>query len=523
MSSNERQEQIKQLDDYFIDKYEVTNREYREFITAGGYFTREYWPARFMKDGSEIGWEEAMQQFRDRTGLPGPRSWSGQNYQADKADHPVTDITWYEAAAYARFRGKELPTIFQWEKAARNGLFTYYSALIMPWGPVDVGGTVEHRANFKSTGTVPVSSNEFGMSPFGCYQMAGNVAEWCRNELNGGFVTAGGSWEDAAYVFSHVGAFPGFYSAPGTGFRCVLNPPGNKGNQGEQRIDTTAQVPVYSPVSEAEFQGLLSHFQYDKSPLKAQIIETRETPEWRREKIIYTGAREEQVIAYLYLPAQFTPPYQVMQFVPAGDVYGRFVTLSESIEMFLLPHVRAGRAVFAVVFKGFRERDHAPNYTIPRYDSVRRREEIVSNAVDLRRGLDYLAERTDIDLSRLVFYGFSQGAQEGLIYAAVEPRYRAVVLVAGGVRPASQKWIAEASPPKFAGHIGVPKLMISGRYDEAFPLKTDLDPLYQLLREPKRQVIFAAGHSPPLEIELPTVKTWLDEILGPVRRRQAQN
>ena len=109
------------LDDYFIDKYEVSNQEYKEFINAGGYLKKQFWKYPFIKDGRTLSWDEAMKEFKDRTGLPGPRSWSSQNFPEGKADYPVTDITWYEASAYAAFRGKQLPTIFQWEKAARNG------------------------------------------------------------------------------------------------------------------------------------------------------------------------------------------------------------------------------------------------------------------------------------------------------------------------------------------------------------------------------------------------------------------
>src|SRR5262245_17805489 len=108
------------LDAYFIDKFEVTNREYKEFINAGGYQKRQFWKYPFVKDGKSLTWEEGMLTFKDRTGLPGPRNWSSQDFPEGKAEHPVTDVTWYEAAAYAAFRGKQLPTIFQWEKAARG-------------------------------------------------------------------------------------------------------------------------------------------------------------------------------------------------------------------------------------------------------------------------------------------------------------------------------------------------------------------------------------------------------------------
>ena len=127
---------------------------------------KQYWNYPFVKDGLELTWRWQSSQFRDRTNLAGPRSWSGQQFPDGKAEHPVTDINWYEAAAYAAFRDKRLPTIFQWEKAARNGLFTYYSGYVMPWGPIDVTRTVDTRANFKSGGTTPVGSFEFGMSPF---------------------------------------------------------------------------------------------------------------------------------------------------------------------------------------------------------------------------------------------------------------------------------------------------------------------------------------------------------------------
>ena len=110
------------LDDFFIDKYEVSNQEYKEFIDAGGYLKKQFWKYPFIKDGQTLSWDEAMKEFKDRTGLPGPRGWSSQNFPEGKAGYPVTDVTWYEAAAYAAFRGKQLPTMFQWEKAARSGL-----------------------------------------------------------------------------------------------------------------------------------------------------------------------------------------------------------------------------------------------------------------------------------------------------------------------------------------------------------------------------------------------------------------
>src|SRR5688500_17098728 len=88
------------LDDFLIDQYEVSNQNYREFINAGGYLKKQYWTYPFIKDGKRLTWEEGIQEFKDRTGLPGPRNWSSQNFPEGKANYPVTDVSWYEAAAY---------------------------------------------------------------------------------------------------------------------------------------------------------------------------------------------------------------------------------------------------------------------------------------------------------------------------------------------------------------------------------------------------------------------------------------
>ena len=91
------------LDDYFIDKYEVSNQEYKEFVNAGGYANRAFWKHAFVKDGREIPWETGIRLLVDRTGLPGPRTWSNQSFLDGRADYPVTDITWYEACRVRRF------------------------------------------------------------------------------------------------------------------------------------------------------------------------------------------------------------------------------------------------------------------------------------------------------------------------------------------------------------------------------------------------------------------------------------
>jgi len=157
------------LDDFWLDKYEVTNRQYREFLKQGGYQKREYWKNEFRKDGRTPTWDEAMALFRDATGQSGPAGCVQGEYPAGEEDFPVTGVSWFEAAAYAEFAGKALPTVYHWSLAAD----TRSSSWVVP------------ASNFVGNGPVRVGSFH-GISPYGAYDMAGNAKEWCWNEAGSG-------------------------------------------------------------------------------------------------------------------------------------------------------------------------------------------------------------------------------------------------------------------------------------------------------------------------------------------------
>ena len=180
--------------------------------------------------------------------------------------------------------------------------------------------------------------------------------------------------------------------------------------------------------------------------------------------------------------------------------------------------VKAGRAVFGVLLKGYIGRPH-PEGTVPLSPStVEYQERIVSRITELRRGLDYLATRKDIDASRIAFVGPSAGAQLGLMLSAVETRYRAVIMVGAGLPVRTVEWMSAANPANFASHIRPPKLMLQGRFDEDTPLRTAAEPLYRLLAEPKRLVLYDGGHVPSLDLQVTTISSFLDEIMGRVTR-----
>lgn len=133
-------------------------------------------------------------------------------------------------------------------------------------------------------------------------------------------------------------------------------------------------------------------------------------------------------------------------------------------------------------------------------------------------GLDYLGTRDDIDKNKIAYFGVSWGAQgPGLIGAAVDERYRAIIFIGSGVHEQDMKKLPEVNPINFAAYLKPPKLLLQGKYDENTPFEICGRPLYRLLREPKEFVLLEGGHLPPLEARVPVINKFLDETLGTVR------
>jgi serine/threonine protein kinase len=505
-----------QLDDFFLDKYAVSNKHYKSFIIAGGYSNKEYWKYHFVKEGKSLEWKEAMKHLLDKTGLPGPRSWINQDYTDGKENYPVTDICWYEAAAYAEYVDKKLPTIYEWEKAARNGEYTHFVGMVMPWGLMHPKESSHNRANFSGRETLETDSYEFGISQFGCYNMAGNVKEWCLNEMTDGYATTGGSWQDPIYMWGDIGVFNGFFTESNLGFRCAKHLKKSKDDQGGMRIDIDNPTPQYEPVEESIYNGFLSHFRYDKKDLNAEVIETKETEDWVKEKITFSGEGNDRIIAYLYLPQRAQKPFQCITFIPGGDV---FISrnLAQEAEWILGPHIKAGRALFTVVMKGMTEREWDMGYSEPDANSVEFRNLMVLHSTELNRGLDYLETRSEINIDKISYIGFSWGCGTRLAFAGIINRFKSNVFIGGGIDERMLPTLPEVNPVNYAPYIKVPKLLLNGKQDEEHIYKTRALPLYNLLKEPKKLALVDGGHLPSLEVRVPIINNFLDETLGTVK------
>ncbi len=497
------------LDDFFMDRFEVSNEAFREFVLQGGYGSSELWTGTH---------DAARAPLVDRTGLPGPRAWSSQTMPTGLERHPVTGVTWHEAVAYCAFVGKRLPTIFEWEKAAREGRAAS-RGILMPWGLMASLGASASRANFNSTGTVPVDAFPFGISPYGAYATAGNAKEWLANRMGTGYTVTGGSWEDPAYLYTEYGSQPGTFASEALGFRCATTAREGDGDQGAQHIELDERTPVYTPVDRGTFESLLAHYRYDPQPANPRLDNTTETDGWVRERIWIDGVGGDSVLLYFYVPHQALPPYQTIVHVPGSGVFC-CETMMEETEWSIGPLIQGGRAVLAPVLKGMVERSWGPGYTRPETHSVRFRDEMVRHATELRLGIDYLQERDDVDMDRLAYISVSWGGGSRLGFAAVDDRYKAVVFIGGGIDERVKPTLPEADNVNFAPYIDVPKLLLNGRNDEEHPWYTRALPLWNLLREPKELVLVdGAGHVPPVAVRIPAISDFLDRTLGRVKTR----
>jgi formylglycine-generating enzyme required for sulfatase activity/pimeloyl-ACP methyl ester carboxylesterase len=504
------------LGPFFIDRFEVTNAEYREFVRARGYSNQELWTLPIRREGRALAEDETSTLFRDRTGLPGPRDWTGQEFPEGTDRHPVSSITHYEAAAYCAWKGRSLPTLFEWEKVARGGAFTPLEGIVFPWGLVESGQSTEERANFGGSGTVEVDTHPLGLSPYGAYAMAGNVREWTANATGDGFIAMGGSWQDPPYVFSSMATPEGLFASPALGFRCVLRT-GSAEAHGAGRIELARRSPSYQPVDEATYRSFLAHYRYDPVELEPETLETLETEDWTRLTVRFNGVGEESILAYLYLPSGATPPYQTMVFLPgAGAFFGHPIDVQA--EWLLGANIRAGRAVFSVVMDGMVGREWQPGRGFPDSNTVGFRDLMVRHSTELSLGLDYLETRDDIDMDRLAYVGMSWGAGSRAVLAAIDDRWDAVIFVGAGIDERVQPTVPEALNVNFIPYIRVPKLLLNGRQDEEHPWLTRALPFWELLGEPKELVLADnEGHAPSLEVRVPAINDFLDRRFGPVR------
>ena|GEM_PF-673759 len=213
---------------FFMDVCPVTNRQYMEFVRATGYPSPSHWQRREKTMETRV---KKLLGEKTVTRIVGEELIIPRGIES----HPVVNVSWHDALAYARWAGKRLPTEAEWERAGRGDDGRFW-----PWG----NAFDDQRVNISSAGpgaTTPVGRYREGVSPYGCFDLAGNVWEWCSDwfdratyarspevdpagpEWGSGRVVRGGCWASGALTVrtTHRSSNPAAYWDDRLGFRCA--------------------------------------------------------------------------------------------------------------------------------------------------------------------------------------------------------------------------------------------------------------------------------------------------------------
>lgn len=496
------------LGDYYLDKYEVTNRQFQEFVDGGGYQQKRYWINDFIRDGRPISWEEGMKEFVDRTGRPGPAAWESGRYPAGQGDYPVSGVSWYEASAYAEFAGKRLPSVYHWNRAAMSDL---------------IGAVMVPLCNLQGRG-LAASGSFRTLGQFGTYDMVGNVMEWCANEMEGQRTILGAAWNSNQYMFARADFYPPFFRAENFGFRCLKPKPGETDPPETYAAVRVVPPPDFShrkPCSGEAFEIIRDQYVYAKSDLKATVESQEDRSEYTRlEKVAFDDAyHEDRIIAYLFLPRRGHPPFQTIIYFPGSAArqldslfqYGNVKDGTIEVDN------RYGRAFVFPVLEGMFER------RLKEFKKVTPqvlRERSIRTYRELARTIDYLETRPEFDKTKLVFESLSEGGW-GAVLVALEKRYRAAVFLSSGIWSGNylpELYVAERDPIHFLPRITIPVLMQNGKYDCVYSME-GIKRRFNLLGTPdkdKHIKFYETGHTVSMFNECRKDKLdFLDGYLGP--------
>ncbi|MGI9260168.1 MAG: SUMF1/EgtB/PvdO family nonheme iron enzyme, partial [Gammaproteobacteria bacterium] len=395
-------------------------------------------------------------------------------------------------------------TLYHWRRAHAPSILTW----LLP------------ASNLQGNGPSPVGHFQ-GIGWTGTYDMAGNVREWCFNETGQERFILGGGWSDPQYAgqMRHL-VQPPIDRSPINGFRLAIV-------DDEEPLASRARGPVPQPVpfdissidriSDEALELIRGMYDYDPTPLDAEIDATEETRGWIRERISFDAAYgDERMTLYLFSPTTGSPPYQTVLYWP-----GLQATVLDTIDQHPVPIdfvLKSGRAVAFPVYKGTFDRKGG-EASGPRGSAAHRTREI-QLINDLRRTLDYLETRADIDSAAFGYFGHSWGGAKASRALVLEPRLRLGVLYTAAVAEVALGLPVlppEISHLHFLPIVEKPVLMLNGEFDAGVPVETAAKPYFEMLGTAdadKRHVIAPGGHFVPRDVLIRETLDWLDKYLG---------
>jgi len=407
----------------------------------------------------------------------------------------VGGISWYEAAAYARFAKRDLPTVHHWRRAYAQGALS--------WEIV--------HSNVGSAAAAPVGEYR-GIGWVGTLDMLGNVREWCANAACDFKSTLGGGWDDAAYMvepsISNPGELPAFDRSQANGVRLArLNDERSASAAMLERIEPLHHRELVEAASDEAFASILRNYEYSTAPMNASVDESTLIRGFIRHRISFDiDEGGDRMHLYLYLPDEGDARRPVMYYMASAHAF--YLTSIEEFRLHLDFMLKRGWAVVVPVLDHMFERGTG----IPSAPTgIEYRDQFVRWMREIRRSLDYLEARADLDMDTLAYYGFSWGGRLGAAALAIEPRFEVGILNQAGIGLLRHYDTLEEH---YLPRVTQPVLQFNGRFDSDFRLEESATPFFEMLgSEHKKHIVGPTGHFAPMKTVIGETLAWLDAHL----------
>lgn len=498
-----------------IDKHEVTNGQFEDFVRAGGYEKPEYW-AKTLGEA----WENIVKDFTDQDGKLGPAAWRNGMYPEGMRDHPVVGVSWYEAMAYAQFSKKQLPTMYHWLYAA---FFSGWSPEYDSYNRFNIGRKrLTHRA---------VSESMRSANFHGAQDMVGNVKEWCLNEGDAGYRFAmGGSWlDDDGTAFDPI-TFKPTDRRPDVGFRCAVYEPNHKWSVAmpvQWRNVPTEIKPIPS--------NYVQQFKFNrKRPWRTSGPETRTFHGVEAQYVEFDAGygKHERIGCYIIFPdrTKYAPPFQVMiGSSPILDKSGKAVTHEPRFRNYS-PMMSGGRVLILPTFWGLSHNRQSGDFK-PGFPSEQENDVYIDGvakmAKDLIRTVDFLHDEYPsigggnlLDTNKLIFVSCGRLESECMIVAdklvSGKNRFAATFFSGGGIFNALQP--AEVDQLTYLPHLDTPTVIINWAGSIEHPFEFSQKGMLKHLRslpDEQKKLYSIPGFqwgSFPLEHLERECNSWLDDL-----------
>jgi DNA-binding winged helix-turn-helix (wHTH) protein/dienelactone hydrolase len=498
---------MENLGPFFIGRSEVSNAEYQAFVAAGGYSDARFWSA-LAEAEPPLTMDDVGRLFVDQSGQPGPATWLVGKHPSGSADHPVSGVSYYEAMAYAAFRGMKLPTARHWARAAL-GIDEQRWPLASALLPV---------ARLSGTTTVAGGTGA-AISTWGSLHMVGNAREWTRDYSGKDRMCVGSSYLGPVWNYALPGFADPMLRSPTFGFRLASY----SDDTSPVAIVSDGAEPRLPMVSDETFAGIIRQLHYPDGTVRAtdaEPIYERDEYEWSRRKVLLpTEDPDDPLPVLLFVPKQASGALHPVIFIPPGDSYEAGYP-SERIDItnydidFL---VREGMSVIWPIYWGTHER-----YVRRAADGSGEQLRAWQLAIDRRRNelgrvIDYVSDHPDFDGDQVSLMAVSYGATfMAPPLLAAEKRVKSAVLLATGLaRLDPDRVPLHLNPNTYWPRITQPLLVLSGRYDLGFNAGTSEPSILKALRPPaerNRVILYPSAHwpLPPRRIRS-DVLAWYDE------------